>query len=93
MVVVGADSGEGTDFQFGVLLGVTFAGEQGSQPAAEEAERDGDDAGVLEREPLPESIFGNMEVAAPETTGPARRRPVPRRRSGRRRWRRPRRWC
>ncbi len=69
-------SGEGADLQLGELLGVgLLLGQYGSQPAEEEAERDGDDPGVLQGEPV-EVASLNIEVGLPETTGENSTRPT-----------------
>jgi len=52
-ILLGAGTGEGAELELGEpLLGLRLLGRDGAQPAEEEAQRDRDDAGVLQREPV-----------------------------------------
>ena len=64
-----AGAGERADLELGVavLAGGVLA-QQGAEDAAEEAERDGDEARVAQREPG-EVASGISDVGVPETTG------------------------
>jgi hypothetical protein len=46
---------------------VRLLGRDGPEPAEEEAERDRDDAGVLQREPVEVHVAGNSDRLAPVT--------------------------